>query len=286
MTTKDPISTTGELETRDGVRLHFAADEVESPRAALMLLHGFGEHCHRYDAVVARMCAGGYSVYRIDLRGHGRSRGARGHVYAFEDYLQDAQALRDETARRQGESTRILLGHSNGGLVALHSLARSPEGVSGLVLSSPFFGFRIQVPAAKVLAGRVFSRIMPALGLPTGLDPTTVSHDPRIVEDYATDPLNVRVASGRWFTETVRAQTDALARARDLQLPVLLQQAGDDRIASSDAARNVYERLGGSDLTWREYPGLFHEIWFELENEAPLRDLEQWLGDRTSTSVA
>jgi len=269
------------------MRLHFAADEVETPRAALMFIHGFGEHCHRYDAMVARLGRRGYSCYRIDVRGHGRSEGARGHVFSFDGYLRDAAALRSEAARRAGpEVPRFLVGHSNGGLIALHAAARDPAGLRGLVLSSPFLGFQLQVPWLKVVAARAMSKLVPSLGIPTGLDPQTVSHDPEVVEAYATDPLNVRVASGRWFTETVAAHDGALALARDIRLPVLMKMAGDDRIASLPAARNVFERLGSDDLTWRVYPGLFHEIWFELHNEPPLADLEQWLADRTGPSVA
>lgn len=287
MSTTSPAKTTQSISTRDGVRLHFAADEVPTPRAALMFIHGFGEHCHRYDGTVARLCGRGYSCYRIDVRGHGQSEGARGHVFAFDEYLRDAAALRAEVARRVGPDVpRFLVGHSNGGLIALHSVARDPEGVRGLVMSSPFFGFQLEVPFVKVAAARLMSRVAPAVGIPTGLDPKTVSHDPEVVHAYANDPLNVTVASGRWFTETVRAHDDALARARDVRVPVLLEMAGDDRIASLPAARNVFERLGSDDRTWRVYPGLFHEIWFEIENEAPLADLEQWLADRTTTPVA
>lgn len=265
------------------MRLHFAADEVETPRAALMFIHGFGEHCHRYDGTVERLCRLGYSCYRIDVRGHGRSEGARGHVFSFDGYLRDATALRTEAARRIDDDAvpRFLVGHSNGGLIALHSVARDPGALRGLVMSSPFFGLQMKAPWIKIKAAQAMSKLAPAVGIPTGLDPNHVSHDPEVVAAYAADPLNVTVASGRWFTETMAAQDDALARARDVRLPVLLEMAGDDRIASLAAARNVFERLGSPDRTWRVYPGLFHEIWFELENEAPLGDLEQWLADRT-----
>ncbi len=286
MPTTSAASTTESISSADGVRLHFAADEVPTPRAALMFIHGFGEHCHRYDGTVARLCSRGYNCYRIDVRGHGRSEGARGHIFSFEGYLRDAAALRKEAEQRAGaDLPRILVGHSNGGLIALHSVARDASGLAGLALSSPFFGLEMDAPWVKVAAARALSKLVPALGIPTGLDPTHVSHDPEVVRAYTNDPLNVTVASGRWFTETMAAQDEALARARDVKLPVLLQMAGDDRIASLPAARNVFERLGSDDRTWRVYPGLFHEIWFELEREAPLTDLEQWLADRTTAPV-
>ena len=148
------------------------------------------------------------------------------------------------------------------------------------MFSSPFFGLSLAVPAPKALAGRILSGFMPALTLPTGIDPRLVSHDPEVRHQYATDPLIGREASARYFTESTRAQQEVPEHAARLRLPVLFQQAGDDRIASVPAARAAFDRLGSADRTWIEYPGLYHEIWFELENQGPLNDLRAWLDER------
>ncbi len=266
----------------DGVKLFWKADEVEAPRAALMLVHGFGEHCGRYDGVVARLNDQGYSVYRLDLRGHGQSDGARGHIFSFSDYLRDVATFRGRVVDRIGETPQILMGHSNGGLVAFHSAVSQPGDLIGLVMSSPFFGFEIKVPKIKAFAGRIMSKYVPAFALPTDLDPATVSHDPEVVADYAADPLNHAVASGRWLTETTEAHRRAMVLAPELKLPVLLQAAGDDKIVSTDSAKAVFDRFGSEDRTWQRYEGFFHEIWFELERERPLAELERWLRERTT----
>ena len=123
---------------------------------------------------------------------------------------------------------------------------------------------------------------MPALTLPTGIDSDLVSHDPAVRHQYATDPLIGHEASARYYTESVRAHEGVPACAARLRLPVLFQQAGDDRIASAAAARAGFERVMAPDRTWIEYPGLFHEIWFELDNEGPLTDLQSWLEQHTT----
>ena len=65
----------------DGTELYRCTDEA--PGAALgrvLLLHGLGGHCRRFDAASAAMATAGWRVTRFDLRGHGRSGGARADV--------------------------------------------------------------------------------------------------------------------------------------------------------------------------------------------------------------
>jgi lysophospholipase len=118
---------------------------------------------------------------------------------------------------------------------------------------------------------------MPAFTQATNLDAATVSHHPDVIEGYATDPLSGRVASSRWYTETVAAHARCPAAAQALTLPVLLQQAGDDRIASAPDAQRIFDQIASSDKTFKSYDGLFHEIWFELERQPVIADLEAWL---------
>jgi alpha-beta hydrolase superfamily lysophospholipase len=220
----------------------------------------------------------GYSCYRFDLRGHGRSEGRRGHIYGFDEYVDDFEAMRAHARLSIPEGCPLfVVSHSYGGLVSLHAVSRRPTGVDGLVMSSPFFGFKIRVPAWKAFTGRLLSRYVPALSLATNLDPKTVSHDPRTIEEYATDPLIGRVATTRWLTETEQAQASAPEAASRVEVPVLLQMAGGDQIVSPEAARAIFERVSSDDKTWQEYPDFFHEIWFEIDREAPLTALCRWL---------
>lgn len=63
-----------------GVRLAVTRWTPEVPAvAAVLLVHGYGEHSGRYEPVAQRLTAAGYAATTFDLRGHGRSTGvARG----------------------------------------------------------------------------------------------------------------------------------------------------------------------------------------------------------------
>lgn len=280
MVTKTETTRTTErgfFDAADGVRIFFETDTVANPRATCVLVHGYLEHCGRYARVVDRLTAGGFSCFRFDCRGHGQSGGARGHVFRFGEYLDDLHAV-FERARAAAEDRPVfLLGHSNGGLISLNFAARHPAGLAGVVLSSPFFGFGSDVPPLKAFAGKLLSKLVPQMTLPTDLDPALVSHDPQVVAAYRDDPMVSHRASARWFTEAMKAHADAPARAAEVRVPILVQQGGDDQVASPQAVRRVFEHVGSNDKRYEEYEGLFHEIWFELENEPPLADLEAWL---------
>lgn len=59
------------------------------PKAAVCLAHGFGEHIGRWAQAGEYFAARGFAVAAIDLRGHGRSEGRRGHALNLGFLLDD-----------------------------------------------------------------------------------------------------------------------------------------------------------------------------------------------------
>ncbi len=271
----------GTFKTPDGIDIHWASDVPEGAKAAVMLLHGYAEHLGRYDGFVESLNARGFAVWRLDYRGHGRSGGRRGHVYHFDDFFAELGLVRDRMFAATERLPRFLVGHSHGGLLSTHFISRSPEGFRGVALSSPFFGFGLKVPAWKAFAGRTLSRLVPALAMPTDIDPAIVSHDPEVVRQYKSDPLNGRTATARWFTEMLRVHSETPAAAHRVKLPILVQQAGDDRLAAVESTRQIFAALGSEDRQYIEYPGMYHEIWFEQERARTVGDLLEWLDKHT-----
>lgn len=267
----------GFLTGPDGMSFYYERDDLPEPRGAVLLLHGYAEHCGRYSGVADRLAEAGFSTWRFDYRGHGQSGGRRGHVYRFEDFFQEIRLFRDKFFEQYSKVPRFLSGHSHGGLLTLTFAATEPDGFKGLTLSSPFVGFGLKVPAWKATAARALSKVMPTLALPTEIDPKLLSHDAEVVRAYGTDKLVGTHATARWFTEVLRVHAELPATAARVKLPILVQQGAADGIASPPATRAVYEAVGSADKTLREYPGLFHEIYFELQRDETVGDLVRWL---------
>ncbi len=251
-------------------------------RARVVIIHGYAEHSGRYDHVGRALVARGFAVFSGDLRGHGRSEGERGYVASFDDYCKDVDRL---LARAEGNGPLFLLGHSMGGLVAtswlLQSAARSAgqAAVKGLVLTSPFFGLKLPVPALKRWLGVAASRIWPTLSLPVELAGSDLTRDPQMAEEHDRDPLNNSVATARWFTESSAAQATLLARASSLTLPVLCLVGAADRVADPAATEAVFARLGSTDKKIDLKAGQFHELLNEPEADrmATMNEIATWL---------
>lgn len=249
-------------------------------RGAVALIHGYGEHSSRYGHVAAALVRAGYGVMAIDARGAGRSTGKRAFVADFEHYVRDYRTLVERARRRWPQVPLFGLGHSNGGLTLLRYALSHPSAeseLSGLVVTSPFLGFQIDVPTHKAAAARVMSRVWPSFSLPNDLDPADLSHDSRVVEAYEDDPLVVRVATARWFTEALRAQEDLRERADEIDHPSLFLVAGSDELADPSVADDIFHDLGAGDREMEVFPNLYHEILNEPNWTSIVDRMIEWM---------
>lgn len=101
----------------------------------VILIHGFTSNLSMwvFSGITNRL-ADRYRVTTYDLRGHGASSAPpRGYTSAHlaDDLAELHQAL--------GLSPAYLVGHSLGGVVAMHAAVRHPEMVAGIVLSDSYF---------------------------------------------------------------------------------------------------------------------------------------------------
>lgn len=260
-----------------GGEIHWQAWDVEQPRGVVVLVHGYAEHSGRYGHVADRLNASSYAVWTVDHRGHGASDGTPGNVESFATLRADLTTLRRMAEDRHPGVPLFVVAHSLGGLIALDWMLDGGEaGVSGLVLSGaavdPSVGTRVEKLVAPLL-----SRLAPNLGV-SKLDAAAVSRDPAVVAAYDADPANYRGAiRARTGAETLAAIDRVMPRLRELTLPALVLHGGADSIASPVGSHLVAEKLGGDDVTSREYEGLFHEIFNEPERDAVLDEVVDWL---------
>lgn len=246
------------------------------PRALVLLAHGLFEHAGRYGHVAQRLNAAGYAVYALDHWGHGRSDGVRGYVPHFSLYEQGVDALLDRATAAWPGVPRLLLGHSMGGLIAVHHLRVRQDRYAAAAVSGPAI-----MPAAPpsrftIWISRILSRLAPRLGV-VALNANGVSRDPAVVSDYVADPLNYHGKIGaRLAKELFDAMAEARANAPSITIPLLVQHGDADRMAAPAGGQYLFDHAGSANKRLKLYPGLFHEIYNEPEQAAVLDDLVQW----------
>ena len=96
--------------------------EHQPDRAPILLIHGSTIDSHTDWDAIAPELARHYRVFAPDCRGHGRSNNPR-LSYSFQELADDAAAF----IHAMGYERAHIIGHSNGGNVALVTLMEHPE---------------------------------------------------------------------------------------------------------------------------------------------------------------
>lgn len=267
----------------DGTPLRLHAWQAESPRAAVLLVHGMGEHAGRYAGLAEHLRRERVSFFAPDLRGHGLSGGSRGHVEAFEQYLGDLDLIHTEVTRIAPGAPVILVGHSLGGLIAIRYVqSRSGLVLRGLVLSAPLL--RLAAPPPRWLHRLlgVLSATFSAMPLGNRIDPDDLTHDRAAVAAYRDDPLVHDIVTPRLYREMIGAMSAAAAEIELLGVShVLAIVPGADRVVDPAATLELAADLSRrADVEVRGYSGFYHEAFNEVDRLRPVTDLTRWIEAR------
>jgi lysophospholipase len=170
------------------------------------------------------------------------------------------------------------MGHSLGGLIALHHVLRrqSQPQADQLVVVAPWLELKMKVSMPKRAAAEVFARLKPTLTMSNGIKAEDVSRSPEVVANFFRDPLVHHVATAGWLASVLQTQAAVRAMGTQLQVPTLLLVAGQDRIVSSEATL-AFAQKAGSLTEVRRYPALYHELFLEPEREQVVSDIADWL---------
>jgi alpha-beta hydrolase superfamily lysophospholipase len=272
----------GLLIAGDGLRLRTLAwRPAGEPRAALMLVHGFGEHIGRYGGVATALAAAGYAAYGLDHRTHGASEGwPRVYLTDAERVVDDLALLWARVRDAHPVLPLFLYGHSMGAYFALHFALRGPEGLAGVVTSGAPLTMDREIPLPLLWLARVIAAVAPTLPL-VPLDLEAISRDPAVVAAFKADPLvhagRIRVRMAARIGTTLEALR---ARAHELRPPLLILHGGTDHVVPPSGSEWLHAHAGSADKTLRLYPGLYHEIHNEPERAQVLGDVTAWLAAR------
>jgi alpha-beta hydrolase superfamily lysophospholipase len=265
-----------------GLHLAYRCWEAVRARAALVVVHGLGEHAGRYAEFGERMAGYGISTYALDLRGHGLSDGRRGHVPAFDTFLQELDRFRREVEGLADFRVPLfLLGHSMGGLIALRYQEEYNTRFEGAIISSPWLATAMAVPRWKIAASNMLARVLPALPFRNNLDPEHLSRVPAVVDAYRDDPLVHSSITPRLFVEVSAAMGHAHQRSDRIQEPLLFLLAGDDRIVDTDRTVRLARSIGVRDVTIKVLPGHYHEVLNEYDRADTHRLVRDWIAAHT-----
>lgn len=248
------------------------------PRGILVICHGVMAHGGHYVWAAERAVEAGYGVYALDLRGRGKSEGARFLVSEIDDYVSDVAQVVALAHARNGDLPVYLLGHSAGGVVSTLYALRHQDMLSGLICES--FAYRVPAPQVVLNLFKLLAPVIPKVPV-LKLKTRDFSRDPAAVAALDHDPL---IAGEVQPVSTVAA----LARGGDelrkgfpkITLPLFVLHGTADKVTVPSGSQEFFDRAGSPDKTLRLYEGHVHDLLQDIGREQVMSDILGWIGER------
>jgi lysophospholipase len=289
---RPPGGEPGWLFRPDGARLRTmvwpAASAATPCRGTIVLASGRTEFIEKYFEVIASFLARGFAVATFDWRGQGLSERMlddprKGHVDVYATFDEDFIAFMKEVVEPRFSGPYIGVGHSMGGNLMLRAGHNLPDTFSGIVLSAPMLGLNVGSPFMERLTRWVVS-FLSSIGKQGDFAPGSgsaasddemfenniVTSDPeRFARQQAVVAAVPSIGLGGptvgWVNQAFRS-VDEIADPEylaDITTPVLLFEAGADKLVRGGSIRHVAEGLPNGEYILVD--GSAHEILMEQD---------------------
>ena len=247
-------------------RVYYRHWAAEDPRAAVVFLHGFGEHTGLYHRYGFALNTAGIDLWALDQLGHGLSPGARGQLGTIEDSSALAEALTVLVEVARPGIPIVAQGHSYGSVVTLFRLLENSGRYRAAVISGAPL-----TPVAEFLDTN------PAIAL----DPRGLSSDPFYLDSLENDPLGFGATDGTALARELDRAWDRFgALLPTLSVPTLAVHGGIDPIAAPGAVRAYAEQIPALD--YREFAGGRHDILNDVMHRDVAAAIVGFIDERTT----
>lgn len=262
-----------ELEGR-GIRLTGYSFECENPTSVAIIIHGIGEYAGRYSRLAEYFTKSGIAVLSMDLRGHGRSAGKRGHCAPRTDVLRDIDSLIEYAKLRYPNIPITLYGHSMGGNITLDYRFRGRLNSipAKYIISAPWIKLVKPVSGALLSVVRLMSKLAPEKAISSNCDEVDLGNL-LFVRPYSKDPLVHPYISFLTAFEGFTKGNEIMAGINEdnecaLAAPLLLMHGSSDKICDIEGTR-IFAKIYGDKLNKKslagtmefiEWEGYYHEI--------------------------
>ncbi len=247
-------------------------------RCLIIMVHGLGEHIQRYDELADFFLNKNIAFTGVDLPGHGRTDGRRGHVKNYDVLAEIIDVLISQGKKTFPGIPVVLYGHSFGGLVVLEYLLKKQPLIKGAVVTSPLLRLAFEPDKLRLTFADIMKYILPGLIQPTGLLADHLSHDSKVAEAYRSDPLVHGKISVNLFTGIMKSSRYCLAHASDLNVPLLLLHGSDDMICAPSGSIEFAAKAKMAEL--KIWENGYHELHNEPFKAEFFEYIMNWLNAR------
>lgn len=269
------------LDVGDGTKLQGYVWEPENNKtvkALAVIIHGLGEHAAKYDEYARYFVSQGIAVFSMDLRGHGKSPGKRGHTSPRSRILSDIDNLCETASKEYPGIPLFIYGHSMGGNLGLDHRIEGTRKPAGYIITSPWIRLHRKVSLLQAVALRVLTRIKPDFCIDNGIKSSSLSSDEsQIVHG---DPLAHRLVSISTVLDCYDASEKILRNSHKDYGELLLLHGTEDFVCSIEGSRDFMKHASAL-CTYREWEGCRHELQHDKDRETVREYISDWILART-----
>jgi alpha-beta hydrolase superfamily lysophospholipase len=271
----------------DGYLLRYRRwlSDLESPRGIVVGLHGNQSHSGWYAYSCNRLAEAGYDVYFLDRRGSGLNEDRRGYAVhedrLVNDVVQFLSAIRAQQRNAVRPAPVVLMGVSWGGKLASLVAGRRPDLVDALALLYPGLYSIVQPTRYQRFKLRAAERKGWGIyHIPIPLnEPELFTDEPRWRDFIRNDALALHQVTVSFMAASLRMTNELEQLAHRLAMPILMMQAGRDRIIDNRRCKHLFDRMVSQQKALIEYPEARHTLEFEAKPDQFIDDLLAWLAD-------
>ena len=260
----------------DGINLFIRNHSIRKSNKVILLIHGLGEHSGRYLNLIQDFNDKNISVFTMDIRGHGKSEGKRGHSPFYDQLMSDIQYFIQHVGNVISNQKYFLYGHSMGGNLVINYSLKKDEKINGIIATSPSIKPIIKLSKIKLFMAKLFQKVMPSLTLNNGLDINGISRNLQVVENYMNDPLVHDQVSVQLGIDIINSGIYALENSQDIEVPMLIFHGKKDHLTSYNSSKELVEN-SKSNIKFIGFKDAYHEIHNEPEKEKLLMNIFDWI---------
>ncbi|KAK4835370.1 hypothetical protein QYF36_008931 [Acer negundo] len=258
------------------------------------VVHGFtGESSWFVQLTSILFAQSGFVTCAIDHQGHGFSEGLVAHIPDINPVVDDAISFFDSfRARHAPDLPAFLYSESLGGAIALYITLRQKGGAwRGLILNGAMCGISDKIKPPWPLEHLLFTvawllptwRVVPTRG---SIPELSFKEEWKRKVALASPRRPVARPRAATAYELLRVCRDLQGRFEEVDVPLLICHGGDDVVCDPACAEELYKRAASGDKTLKIYPGMWHQIVGEPEENVELvfGDMVEWLRTRALSS--
>lgn len=291
------------IKSNDDNLLHvYLWDKVGDPKGVLQIVHGSCEHMARYDEFANYLNSQGWIVIGNDHRGHGKTAELQNQPLGFfaeergwAKLVEDTFVVNKYISETYENLPITMLGHSMGSFIARTYIILHPKTIKGVILSGTAWYPKMQLKVAHHIAKKHQKKFGPThiddfiyklsykplnkryKKSKTGSD--WLSVDQENVAKFVADPLCGFTFTSSGFKDLFAGlmynQTMSKIENMDKNLPIMLVAGKEDPVGTyGKTVSKTYKKFNkqGLNVDMKLYPGVRHEILFDVTKEKVMED--------------